>query len=540
MRFADISRYDKETLILELCALDMDDISKYRPAILERAEDLGCLQEVEEAIVTACAAAMKMGGWSEPDAITPPPPPSFNPEWLPGVYGRFAAELKEFYQVPPDLPGALILGAVSAAMLGLYKIYSPWREPLQLYTCVSMNPSERKSPVFSAVRAPIDEYVREENIRRRPLIEQYKVKRDTLARTLERKKHAGDVQGAVEAAAELGALQEVKPLTLVVSDATVEATQMLVSDNGGRLAIMDAEGDVFDIMTGRYSNGNANLGIYLHGYSDEPVVTARVGRETPPIPSVSIAMVLAVQPGVVQQAFSNSVLRERGALARFLWVQPVSMTGKRRIRGVHPVNADTELEYADKIRRLLARERPEKPHPMTLTAEAKEAFTRWREEVESRREGDLAELDVWGWGGKLEGLTLRIAATLAVMADRLDIDADTLLTAVEVSRWAIAHAQTVSFGTVSEKSAAMILLDRIISRVCESISRRAMRRLVQNRSAFRTCGAVDDFKLSAAMGELEARGYIRRAEDQSGKSEIWLVNPHALPKAAEGRKEVTL
>lgn len=47
------------------------------------------------------------------------------------------------------------------------------------------------------------------------------------------------------------------------------------------------------------------------------------------------------------------------------------------------------------------------PREMILTAEAARTFRDWRTELEARRGDDLKPLENWGWGGKLDGLTLR-------------------------------------------------------------------------------------------------------------------------------------
>lgn len=497
--------------------------------IRERAGELGCSDEIEKLVGSVYASPLmghSLPVWEKPEALSAPPPPPFDTKWLPGVFGEYAAALAEFNQVPPDLPGVLLLGAVNAAALGLHCVRAVWDEPMQLFVCISMNPSERKSPVFSAVRRPIDEYETEENKRRAPLITENRTVRAALERKLRKAIDKGEEAEAVRVAHELDALPEVKPLQLIAADATPEAVVQIMQENGGRVVLMDSEGDMFDTMAGRYSNGTANLNVYLHGYSGEKVAVNRVGRDALCIPSATMAAVLAVQPSVVRDVFENHAMLNRGLVARFLWAQPPSMMGKRKI-DVQPISDSVYAAYDDCIRRILAKPRPQSPIPLELTPEALSAFNEWRGEVEGRLAVEWEPLALWGWGGKLCGLTMRIAGTLAVMKDAQEVDAHSLLTAVTISRWAVLHAQSVSFDMQSGDSLAQRVLDKVKSKGYGAFSRRDIQRDVQGQSAFKAGGRFDGRKLDEALRELEDRGYIRKVA-----SGDWCVSPYVNPNVS--------
>lgn len=538
MDFLKIARMDANDLKLAVVGLGemlQTDRDVTLRLIRERAGELGCSDQIEE-LVRAVYSSPLMGHslpiWEKPEALSAPPPPPFDTKWLPGVFGEYAAALSEFNQVPPDLPGMLLLGAVNAATLGLHCVRAAWDEPMQLFICISMNPSERKSPVFSAVRRPIDEYEAEENKRRAPLITESRTVRASLERRLRKAIDSGEEAEAVCVAHELDALSGVKPLQLIAADATPEAVVQIMQENGGRIVLMDSEGDMFDTMAGRYSNGTANLNVYLHGYSGEKVMVNRVGRDAVCIPSATMAAVLAVQPSVVRGVFENPAMLSRGLAARFLWVQPPSMMGKRRI-DVQPINDSLYAKYDDHIRRMLAKPRPQSPVPLTLTPEALSAFNEWRREVELLLGEEWKPLALWGWGGKLCGLTLRIAGTLAMMKDAQEVDAHSLLTAVAISRWAVLHAQAVSFDVRSGDSLAQRVLDKVRNKGYGAFSRRDIQRDVQGQSVFKTGGGFDGRKLDEALRELEERGYIRR--QASGD---WCVSPYVNPDVVPCYEEV--
>lgn len=542
MKLLDIGRMDRAQLEEEvgfLSTLLPAEAEFRRTLIRERAEELGISADVEILLegMHHIFVDPERPTWSTPEALSAPPPPPFKAEWLPGVFGQYAAALAEFNQVPVDLPALLVLGAVNAAALGLYQVRATWNEPMQLFVCVSMNPSERKSPVFSAVRRPFDDYVTEENRRRAPLISERHTLRAMTDKALQKAIGKGESDEALRLTSELDALPEIKPLQLIASDATPEAVAKLMDDNGGRIVLMDSEGGIFDTMAGRYSNNVPNLDVYTHGFSSESVTVNRIGREPLFLSSASIVTVLAVQPDVVKGVFANTAMRGRGLAARFLWAQPPSMVGRRRI-DVQPVPDGLIQEYCRLIRSLLNKTRPNEPEPLTLTQEASAAFDKWREEVENRSPGDLQTLYSWGWAGKLCGLTLRIAGTLAVMKEAHQIDANTLLTAVEISRWAICHAQAVSFGIESNDSAAQRIIDKLTEKGLRLFTWREIQRLIQNQAAFKTAGRFDGAKLDAALKELEERGYIRKAAltSESGLCQ-WMVNPHVFGDVLPDQEE---
>ena len=69
---------------------------------------------------------------------------------------------------------------------------------------------------------------------------------------------------------------------LIVDDVSPERLATLLRDHGGRIAVLSAEGDIFDVMAGRYSKGGVpNLGVFLKGHAGDPSgLTASDGRQS--------------------------------------------------------------------------------------------------------------------------------------------------------------------------------------------------------------------------------------------------------------------
>ena len=64
----------------------------------------------------------------------------------------------------------------------------------------------------------------------------------------------------------------------IVDDVTPEALGIHMAENNERMAVMSAEGGIFDIMAGRYNDKGCNLDLYLKAHSGDPWSSHRVGR----------------------------------------------------------------------------------------------------------------------------------------------------------------------------------------------------------------------------------------------------------------------
>jgi hypothetical protein len=73
-------------------------------------------------------------------------------------------------------------------------------------------------------------------------------------------------QTAVDLAHELAALHVPVAPRLAVDDVTPERLASLLRDHRGRLGVLSSEGDIVDIIAGRYSKtGDPNFGVFLKG-----------------------------------------------------------------------------------------------------------------------------------------------------------------------------------------------------------------------------------------------------------------------------------
>ena len=224
--------------------------------------------------------------------------------------------MAENLQVDPGMTAATGLAVASLCVQGKF-IINPkpgWVEPLNLYASVIARPSERKTPTLAVMAHPLYSFEKEENERRAPLIDESRMKRDILTKKIcNMKDEAAKVNprggkkisfnDITELQYELSDLEReaVKPLRLLADDTTPEALVSLMAANDGKMGIISDEGGIFDTIAGKYSNGKANMDVFLKAYSGSYLRVDRKGRAPEVIEHPMLTMLLMVQPTVLEQ-----------------------------------------------------------------------------------------------------------------------------------------------------------------------------------------------------------------------------------------------
>lgn len=193
------------------------------------------------------------------------------------MLGDYARAISESLQVSEDMAAVAVLGVISLSAMGNFYIEpkTDWVEPLNLYILITARPSERKTPVLKEVSAPVYEYVKEENQRRRPLYDRYLMQKkilenkvsnliSTASKVSKEKKPAASMFDVFDAQQELSDLEEVTLLKLIVDDITPEAMVKVMKENDEKIAMVTAEGGVFGMLAGRYST-QPNIGYIPKG-----------------------------------------------------------------------------------------------------------------------------------------------------------------------------------------------------------------------------------------------------------------------------------
>jgi hypothetical protein len=465
--------------------------------------------------------------WDDPSPIDRPKLPRFPIDILPEPLRAWVAATAEATQTPPDLAGLLSLAVCAGAVARRVEIEPArgYREPINLYVVCLLDPANRKSSVFRAATAPLREIEAELIEAAMPEIARAQSDRrmkEATLRKLESSAAVGDSSARADAlrlAEELAAEPVPLPPRLIVDDATAEAVEIQLSAQGGRLIVAGAEGGIFDTMAGRYSGGVANLDCFLKGHAGDDLRVDRVGRGSVGVDRVCLTLAYSVQPAVIRGMASQKAFRGRGLIGRFLYSLPESPLGSRRI-DPEPVPDHLAGAYAATVRRLF--EIPEGdfgPAVLQMSDEAGHRFKGWAAEVELMLgpDGELATMT--DWGGKLVGLTARLAGVIHLIGvDAPDpavapINVDVIESAIVLARWAIDHARAVIGLMVADDGSiddGAYVLRWLGQRAEPEVARREIAQ--HGRARF----DGDPGRLDRALAALIDRGWLRPIVDDRG------------------------
>ena len=418
---------------------------------------------VEHAMNSLIAAQDTVGEprWDPPIALSARRVlPRFPTDALPAWVGEQVAGVAEFTQTPPDLPGSVALAALSAAAGGRARVQirPGWVEPTNLFTVVAMPPGSRKSAVFAAMIAPLLDAEQTLTEHATPLIIEADLARRTAQRDAER--HATGATNAptpqaraealaMAADAALAAEQMRVPARprLIADDVTAEAAGSLLAEQGGRLAVLSAEGGIFTTMAGRYT-GVPNPEVFLKGHAGDLLRVDRKGRPAEHIPNPALTLGLAVQPEVLRDIAHTPGFRGRGLLARILYSVPPNTVGHRHV-GAPAVPDPVATTYHDTLRALTLSlaDLPE-PTTLALSPDADALMLHLEAELEPRLAEDAELGHLADWASKLNGTIARLAGLLHLAAHLRDgwdqpISTDTVADAARLGHYYLAHALAV-------------------------------------------------------------------------------------------------
>ncbi len=443
--------------------------------------------------------------WEAPTPIAAGRRPPFPVDALPGWLASWVRAQAETTQTMPDLAGMLALTAVSACVARRFTIrtHPDHEEPLNIYTLTVLPSGNRKSSVVSDAADPIEEYERQLIRTQLPEIEAAKLERkgrEARAAQLERdysKVESEDEQKRIrgemaDLAAQIAFSDAPVLPRLLADDTTPERLAGLLAEQNGRMAILTAEGGIFETLAGRYAKtpGAGNIDCVLKAHSGENVRIDRQGRPPVFIRRASLVLGLAVQPDVLRGLARKEGFRGRGLCGRFLYSYPLSLLGVRRIQ-TRPIPAEIRRIYHDRLFSLLdlapakTEDGEEIPHVLTLSTEASAAFFEFAAELEPllAEYGDLGHMT--DWAGKLVGAAGRIAGLLhlATVCTRgapqsVPVPVETMRAAIEIARYLLAHARLAygDMGADEDLDDARYLLGWIRSKDIESFTCSAVHR----------------------------------------------------------------
>lgn len=512
-------------IVAEQAELRRIEVAGVRLVQVSKADDPAEARRVAADELLAVAESMREV-WPDPiplgGAVAPAPlPVSALPTWV----GDMVAAVAEETQTPPDLAAAVGLSCLAAAAGGRVRVRvkGQWHEPLNLFTAVALPPGNRKSAVFDLMIKPLMEVEKamaegaaaavKEAETYASIAKETAAKAATKAANADSESRAWLVDEALGLARTAAEAEAAVPPTpqLIADDSTPETVATLLDEQSGRIAIMSAEGGVFDIIAGRYSSGVANMDVYLKGHAGDMLkVNRRSRREHVPRPALTIG--LACQPDVLRAIGEQESFAGRGLLARFLYSVPESWVGYREIDPI-PIPAPVLEAYDRHMGYLTAHLAGLRDTAVLgLGPEAAQVFRTFQARIEPQlrpREGALG--DVATWASKLAGAVARIAALLHIArhADgdwQQPIDADTMAAAVQLGDYFTAHA-LIAFelmgSTDVDLEAARTVLDWLRAHPAREVTHTAIFDGVRSR-AFPTSRSLDP-----AVATLEDFGWLQ-------------------------------
>ncbi len=401
--------------------------------------------------------------WAEPLLFSDIETPDISADLLPVWLGEYARAVSESTQTPAGLSVMFALATVAACLQRRFEVApygDDYIEPLSLWTVTALDPGNRKTAVRNAFTGVLSDWEREELRRMGPEIKSIKHRRDVALKTIDQlKAKAAKLAGSAECGEVFRQIDQIEnempdeviAPRLWTDDVTPEKLQAMLSDHGERMALLSDEGGCFEVMSGLYSSGRANLNVFLQGHAGAAVRVDRQGR-TVTLQRPALTFGLAVQPDVINQLAQGNKARFRGngTLARFLFCMPKSTIGGRDVTRRSPVPEPVKASYVNGIMGLLSIEPArddkgaEKTRILTLAPDALAAWQAFSQYIEDNQGPDGEFFHFQDWTSKLPGAALRIAGLLHVVeygAEFSSIGMPTIERALNLAELLIGHAR---------------------------------------------------------------------------------------------------
>lgn len=470
---------------------------------------------------------------SQPAGSTPEPWPPLTPfaspitlpefpvEALPEPLRSFVIESSASIDVPLDMPAMISLAVLATAGQRHFvvQVGDTHTEPLALDVAVVAEPGERKSETFRRVALPLEEIEEELVSEATPEIDRATARRKiqeerlaVLGKRAAKADNEEEREGAAKEAEDLAAdmVKVPVPPRLIIADETPEHIATVLAQQGGRIAMLDPDSGLFDILAGRYSE-KANIENVLKAHAGD---TIRVGRGTREelVKRPALTIGILVQPSVVQGLAGERGFRGRGLLGRFLWSFPESRVGLRVYRN-RAMPANVAAAYRDAIRDVFHLPAAD---PSVLALETgSPALAEW-ELVANRFEREQAEggrlRPIRDWASKAAGAVARLTGLFHLVRHRrgspasIPIDPEDVLSAAAVLEYATEHA-LFAFDQMGADE-RLLGAKKVLAWIRRNVEPEGTFRLRDLHQHHRDVPSPD--ALLDPLGILEARGYIRQ------------------------------
>lgn len=502
--------------------------------------DVGVGEELFKEIVDALNKKQSVDNdeleWETPVPFSTFDLPMFDSDVFSPTIKDMVESVAKFTQTPVDLPAIIAFGVINCTEQEIFcRTKKSWKEPLNTYTSVLMESSNRKSAVYKTMTEPIYLYEKDLMSEMKPKIQKRLAERGAIKKRIEKLQNdytktsdpaiREEIKGAIE---ELEALPELYEPTLLLDNSTEEKITTRLQENNEKIAIMSSEGDLFERIKIKGSD-QEKLDIYLKGHSGDHLRVDRVTRNTERIEEPLITICISAQPTVIQNMPRK--LNDRGLISRFLFSIPDDFVGYRDVLNSFPIPERIRSKYISLIKKMLNFS-TNQPIALHLELESEKLLSTFQMEVEiNLREGGILHDQLKACGGKLVGQLIRIAGLLhitkyAETARCIEdiptvIDKETLTKAIQLKDYFIAHAEK-AFGIMKQNELlvdARFILGKLLAEQKLVISKQALWQKTKKRFEVAE-------QLNNTLNMLESRFYIQRVFcGKSGRKEMIYVNP---------------
>lgn len=380
----------------------------------------------------------------------------FPMQCLPPLLRDYLKAVADYVQVTPEMAILPLLSVLALCVQGKAVIKHTGNnhtKPLNLYTITVASPSERKSGSLREFMRPVEEFQEHYNKIHSAEIEEYRTERAFLENQKSnamRGKNA-DLHTAKTIAKQISELERKHELVLNVSDATPEALTIEMHTQGSKIGIIDDEGSIFDVLSGIYSSGQANINIFLKAYDGSNYTILRRTKDNIELKKPLLTMGLMVQPEHFQEAMNNRQFSGRGFIHRFLFSFPESKAGYLKISSPD-IPETLQNRYSELIKRLLRLPESELIPVIRCDREAELLFSDYHEHLQKEiRDGGIFE-NLKEWASKQFARALRIAGILHICEHEPTewLTGQTAMNSIAVAMWAENHALNALSGSASE------------------------------------------------------------------------------------------
>ena len=546
----------RDRLELKGCAVrlvDVDALPKYQHYDDGTADGAASYFEVQctvhfrkyphasdrDQVIADLIQALPLVGWLEPVSLTKDIEPLDYPiDTLPTALKAAIVSVQHNVQSPLPMVATSLLTALATAVQGYYQIERDAGAvlPISLYSLIIADSGERKTSTDNQTFQAIADFERGERDRLKPDLDRYETALE--AWTAERdgvKNRIKSAKNQVERDGEKAMLQALdfdKPERsiiprLIFSDVTSEKLAHALTEYPSAVLKTSEAGVVFGGHLLSSDKAMATFALFNRLWEGGNETVDRKTAESFRLDGVRLSLSLQVQAPVLQDFLAkNGRLADGiGFLPRCLITNPLTTIGSRLYK--EPLNGTAMLVFNNRLAELLARPLPLNEHgrlePTTLrlTPEAKAAWVKFFDEVETEMQDGGEFSTIKGATSKIAENAMRVAALAFVFGNDIGmVDITSMTAGIAIARYHLREAlrffNELSLPPVVQDA---VRLEAWLLDYCKTHNTdRVNKRYAQQHSPLRQKTSLD-----LAIEELK-NAHRARLERAAGQNEI-VLNP---------------